>query len=138
MRKHLHEKGLLISVDDEQGTLHYAVRRSIGGRRRRVLHIRNILSVPESSTKAGEEADEGNSSKSSAVLEPDDDRLREESFPQADDKWATGQKWATESRRELTEIPTFNGAVARLAQLAHPEEYIWDETTTDADWEDAV
>ena len=37
LRKRLHERGLLLSVEDNRPTL--AVRRTLGGRRRRVLHL---------------------------------------------------------------------------------------------------
>ena len=37
LRKRLHERGLLLSIEDSRSTL--AVRRTLGGRRRRVLHL---------------------------------------------------------------------------------------------------
>jgi hypothetical protein len=47
LRKALHERGLLLGVETADGKTHLAVRRTIGGRRRRVLHVPNLLSLPD-------------------------------------------------------------------------------------------
>ena len=47
LRKALHERGLLLGVETADGKTHLAVRRTIGGRRRRVLHVPNLLIPPD-------------------------------------------------------------------------------------------
>lgn len=44
LRKRLHERGLLYSIE-EHGKRHLAARRTVGGRRRRVLHMVNLLAL---------------------------------------------------------------------------------------------
>jgi hypothetical protein len=53
LRRRLHDKGLLASVDEGRGTL--TVRRSIGGSSKSVLHFRRSTILPEVSD-ADEEA----------------------------------------------------------------------------------
>lgn len=47
LRKLLHERGLLLTVETESGKTHRTIRRTIDGRRRRVLHMSNLLNLPE-------------------------------------------------------------------------------------------
>ncbi|MEJ2229300.1 MAG: DUF927 domain-containing protein [Alphaproteobacteria bacterium] len=47
LRKLLHERGLLLTVETEAGKTHRTIRRTIDGRRRRVLHVPNLLNIPE-------------------------------------------------------------------------------------------
>jgi hypothetical protein len=43
----LRERGLLISTEKDRNKEHLKVRRTIGGHRRQVLHIKNLIAIPE-------------------------------------------------------------------------------------------
>ena len=47
LRKRLHERGMLLSVEQDRQELRLAVRKQIGGQRRRVIHVANLLSMTE-------------------------------------------------------------------------------------------
>jgi len=55
LRKRLHEKGLLKSIDKPRGTL--TVRRRIGGRSRDVLHLNRTTVLGDELSDAAEDAD---------------------------------------------------------------------------------
>jgi hypothetical protein len=47
LRKRLHERGLLLSVEQDRSKLRLTVRQTIGGKRRQLLHVGALLSPPE-------------------------------------------------------------------------------------------
>ena len=47
LRKRLHERGMLLSTETDKNKVRLTVRQTIGGKRRQVVHITNLLSVPE-------------------------------------------------------------------------------------------
>jgi phage/plasmid primase-like uncharacterized protein len=56
LRKRLHERGFLLSTETDRSKVRLTVRQTIGGRRRNVLHVSNLLSIPENSAPSAPRA----------------------------------------------------------------------------------
>ncbi len=54
LRKRLHERALLLSTEMDKNKLRLTVRRTIAAQRRNVLHVQNLLNIPEVSESAPE------------------------------------------------------------------------------------
>jgi hypothetical protein len=105
LHRRLHERGLLLSVEAHGGKTRYAVRRTLEGRRRDVLHIRADTLFPSASAP-------------SAPTDPDPQQEQDLRGRTAPRECANG---APERPECAAASPSANGRSGGMAHLAHSD-----------------
>jgi hypothetical protein len=114
--RRLHERGLLLSVEAHGGKMRYAVRRTLEGRRRDVLHLRaDALSPSGSAPSAPTDPNASQQQDLKGRTPPDECAVGALEPP---DECANG---ALEPPECATVSPSGNGRSAEVAHLAHSD-----------------
>jgi hypothetical protein len=143
LRKRLHERGMLLSTETDKNKARLTVRQTIGGKRRQVVHITNLLSVPEIGAPCAPVAPVGDNIALNQALSRENISKRsapanEDSAPGAPTngavhglahrvahkKCATDNTCATNANAQRIEIAEENITSAQVAHMAHVSEDI--------------